>query len=98
MVHFSLKTYKYQAVNRFKFYLTSLTNPVIAPVMVNQAKHRYQLMTSTPENWIPFLQKSMANPQASRTVMQERAAIPRELNGLPRYVIKSRTDEVGGPF
>lgn len=87
----------YQAGNHLKSYLTSLANPVVAPVMVNQAKHRYQLMTSTPENWIPFVPKATANPQASRTVMLERASLPRELNGLTRSVIKPRTELVGGP-
>lgn len=53
------------------------TTSVPAPV----AAFRYQLMTSVPENWIPFIPIHVAND--NREIQLQRASMPRIVGGNP---------------
>src|SRR5262249_22309466 len=45
------------------------------PPLENDAKVRYQLMTTVPENWIPFIPVRV--PGSTREIQLQRAAMPR---------------------
>jgi hypothetical protein len=66
------------------FYQTDLANrlghPPTPPATTNAAP-RYQVMTTVPENWIPFLPVHVGGD--NRTIQLQRAAMPRILDGDP---------------
>ncbi|HTY30752.1 hypothetical protein [Mycobacterium sp.] len=66
------------------FYETDLANrlghPPSPPATTNTAP-RYQVMTTVPENWIPFLPVHVDGD--NRTIQLQRAAMPRILEGDP---------------
>ncbi len=53
-------------------------SPAVPPP-ANDAKVRYTLMTSVPENWIPFIPVGV--PDSNREVQLQRASMPRLLEG-----------------
>ena len=53
-----------------------------------EAKIRYQIMNTIPENWIPFIPTHVTN--SNREVQLQRAAMPRILNGTPKKPDKIR--------
>lgn len=53
-----------------------------------EAKIRYQIMNSIPENWIPFIPVHLTNND--REVQLQRAAMPRILQGDPEKPVKVR--------
>ena len=53
--------------------------PPAAPPPGNDAKLKYELMTSVPENWIPFI--PVAVPGSNLEVQLQRASMPRMLKG-----------------
>jgi hypothetical protein len=55
--------------------------PPQPPPLAGEAKIRYQVMTSVPENWIPMIPVHMAGD--TREVQLQRAAMPRVLVGDP---------------
>jgi hypothetical protein len=55
--------------------------PAAAPI-------RYEVMTSVPENWIPFLPVHI--PGSNREIQLQRAALPRILDGDPNPPVKIR--------
>ena len=56
--------------------------PVAAPV-------RYRVMSTVPENWIPFLPVHV--PGSNREIQLQRAALPRLLGGAPPAKVRPRT-------
>lgn len=65
--------------------------PPLAPLLENDAKARYILMTRVPENWIPFIPVHVAG--SVREIELQRASMPRVIeNDLsPPRRIKPRT-------
>lgn len=65
-------------------------NPPALPVKDGdeEAKIRYQIMNSIPENWIPFIPAHVKN--SNREVQLQRAAMPRILKGDPQKPDKIR--------
>jgi hypothetical protein len=55
--------------------------PAVAPI-------RYRVMTSVPENWIPFIPVHI--PGDNREIQLQRAALPRILEGDPNPPMKVR--------
>ena len=55
--------------------------PAVAPI-------RYRVMTSVPENWIPFIPVHI--PGDNREIQLQRAALPRILEGDPNPPVKVR--------
>lgn len=58
------------------------------PVPIDRANIRYLVMTSVPENWIPFIPVHQAND--NRQIQLQRAALPRILTGDPNLPLKVR--------
>ena len=54
----------------------------------NQAKIRYLLGTSVPENWIPFIPSR--KPGSNRHIRLQRAAMPRLTDAIAKSVIEPR--------
>lgn len=59
------------------------------PLLPNEAKIRYDAMTSVPENWIPFLPVHV--PGDIRQIQLQRAAMLRIIEGLPEVKVRPRT-------
>jgi hypothetical protein len=63
-------------------FLQSKLPPAAAPVPpAGDAKIRYRVMTTVPENWIPFIPVHVEND--NREIQLQRAAMPRILDGDP---------------
>lgn len=64
---------------------------VILPALENDAKVRYEVMTSVPENWIPFIPVHV--PDSNRDIQLQRASMPRiiENDPNPAQKVKPRT-------
>jgi len=67
------------------------SGPPSVPPLENDAKVRYELMTSVPEHWIPFVPVHV--PGSSRQVQLQRASLPRVIENDTGSVerIKPRT-------
>jgi hypothetical protein len=71
-----------EAASQLRAYLQALLPvPAPAPNPPAGASLRYQLMSSVPENWIPFLPMHVG--ASSREVQLQRAAMPRIFEGDP---------------
>jgi hypothetical protein len=64
-----------EAAGDLQRHLTPAEPPSSAPVIETDAVIRYQLGTTVPENWIPFI--PVHNPGSNREVRLQRAAMPR---------------------
>lgn len=63
------------------------------PVLQNDARISYQLMSTVPEHWIPFIPVRVAG--GSRAIQLQRAAVPRVIPGdpiSPPATVRPRTD------
>jgi len=75
------------AIETLNFYrrllAESLTVPAQPPhsLIENEAKIRYEVMNTVPENWIPFIPVHVEN--SNREIQLQRAAMPRILEGDP---------------
>ena len=56
------------------------------PPVPSAAPIRYEVMSSVPENWIPFIPVHV--PGSNRTIQLQRAAMPRILDGDPNPPVK----------
>jgi hypothetical protein len=56
-----------------------------------KAKIRYRVMNSVPEHWIPFIPVRIGDPNDSRQIQLQRAAMPPTLAGDPRTKVRPRT-------
>lgn len=80
------------AANDTANYFRNLLGPQTPPVLLaNEARARYQVMTSVPENWIPFLPVHV--PGDARQIQLQRASMPRVRENDPDrpQKIKPRT-------
>ena len=66
-------------------FLQAQVGPVAPPAPAS-APIRYQVMTTVPENWIPFIPVHI--PNDNRTIQLQRAALPRILEGDPNPPVK----------
>ena len=57
-----------------------------AAPLVAAADKRYEVMTSVPENWVPFIPVHV--PGSNREIQLQRAALPRTLEGDPAPAVK----------
>ncbi len=82
-----------QLQSRYQYILEGeIKNGIVVPVVPTyKASIRYQLMTSVPENWIPFLPVHKDNN--NREIQLQRASMPRIIPGDPHppEKIKPRT-------
>src|SRR5262249_37517911 len=62
------------------------------PAVPSAAPIRYQVMTTVPENWIPFIPVHV--PGDNREIQLQRAALPRILEGDPNPPVKVRPRSV----
>jgi hypothetical protein len=62
-----------------------------APLHQNEAKVRYEVMNSVPENWIPFIPVHVEG--SNREIQLQRGSMPRiiENNAAPPEKVKPRT-------
>jgi hypothetical protein len=58
-----------------------LGHPPQPPPAAGEARVRYQVMTSVPENWIPFIPVHV--PGDNREIQLQRASMPRVIDGDP---------------
>ena len=81
-----------QAASRLHDYLVEKTpeQPPLSPPVDNEAIIKYQLGTTVPENWIPFIPVRMGGVN-SREIQLRRAAMPRIISGRPTERIRPRT-------
>ena len=79
------------AAETLHFFERLLAGPPSAPLLVNDAKIRYEVMNTVPENWIPFIPVHVAGD--SRKIQLQRASLPRTIQNQigPREKIKPRT-------
>jgi len=59
------------------------------PLIENEARIRYDAMSSVPENWIPFIPVHV--PGSNRETQLQRAAMLRLVEGLPEVKVRPRT-------
>lgn len=63
--------------------------PPVDPLEPRVADVRYEVMSSVPEQWIPFVPVHV--PGSNREVQLQRAAMPRIVPGLPTVPVEPRT-------
>jgi hypothetical protein len=75
------------------------------PVLPNEARIRYQLMSTVPEHWIPFI--PVHEGAGQRAIQLQRASVPRVIPGdplSPPAPVRPRTDllrvglDAGAPY
>lgn len=71
------------------YYARVLGVEPLPPELENTAKVRYELMTTVPENWIPFVPVHV--PGSSRSIQLQRAGMPRPIGGGAIEKIQPRT-------
>ena len=69
------------------FFLHRVTPTTVLP-QANDAKVRYVLGTTVPENWIPFIARH--NPGSNRQIRLQRASMPRLTDAIPDSRIEPR--------
>jgi hypothetical protein len=81
-----------QAARRLHDYLMKITpeQPPLSPPVDNGALIKYDLGTTVPENWIPFIPVRLGD-LASRQIQLRRAAMPRIINGRTPERIRPRS-------
>jgi hypothetical protein len=95
----------YETATAFVNYLLSFLPPSgpDTPEVPNDAQIRYVLMTTVPENWIPFIPVRMPEAVTNREIQLQRAAMLRSLPGsTERHKIRPRTailrHNIDGPY
>ena len=78
-----------QTLAFFENHLAAILGGVAPPEAVPAAAPiRYRVMTTVPENWIPFIPVHI--PGDNRSIQLQRAALPRILEGDPNPAVKVR--------
>jgi len=78
----------FEAATALSNYFLHRTPPTTIPSETNEAKIRYALGTSVPENWIPFIARH--NPGSNRQIRLQRAAMPRLTDAIPDSRVEPR--------
>lgn len=82
----------FEAGQRFRAYVESFGGPTPpTPAVTNTAAIKYNIMSSVPENWIPFVPVRLGT-FLSRDIQLQRAAMPRVINGVPVERVRPRTN------
>lgn len=71
-----------EAATRITRYLESTYAPTQTYPLTNTADIRYNMMTTVPENWIPYIPVRLGTNLASRNIQFQRAAMPRVLKSI----------------
>lgn len=86
----------YESSLKFLTYLRETAEaPEGSALLSNDASIKYELATSVPENWIPFIPKQISG--GNRSVQLQRAAMPRFVEGLDPTRIEPRTGILSAP-
>jgi hypothetical protein len=67
----------------------AIQNPINIAHIENDAKIRYEIMNSVPENWIPFIPVKINND--IRKIQLQRASMPRIVEGIDPVKVKPLT-------
>ena len=78
----------YEAATALSNYFKQQAPPGTTEPTANNARVRYVLGTSVPENWIPFIARH--KPGSNREIRLQRAALPRLGDGLPGSPVEPR--------
>ena len=78
----------FEAATALSNYFLHRAPPTTIPSETNEAKIRYVLGTSVPENWIPFIARH--NPGSNRQIRLQRAAMPRLTDAIPDSRVEPR--------
>lgn len=71
-----------ELAEKVKQYLSEIAEPNNREDFSNSAKVKYQIATTVPENWIPFIPVNIKNQDLiSRQIQLQRASMPRVVNG-----------------
>lgn len=83
----------FEAATQFRNYLLSFSTPApVSPGAENDAEIRYQLASTVPENWIPFIPVKSTASLIDRQTKLQRAAMPRIIEGLQVTRVRPRTN------
>jgi hypothetical protein len=84
----------YEAAVKYRQYLESLnpTPPAVVAPVPNDAKIHYQIATTVPENWIPFIPVKLGTAVTSREIQLQRAAMPRVIPEQDTTRVRPRTE------
>ena len=77
-----------EAATSLSNYFSQRTPQSTIPTAANEAKIRYVLGTSVPENWIPFIARH--NPGSNRQIRLQRAAMPRLTDAIGTSRVEPR--------
>lgn len=81
-----------ELAEKVKQYLAGIAVPQNRETRLNEAKVSYQLATSVPENWIPFIPVHLKNQDLpSRQIQLQRASMPRIVNGYRPTRVRPKT-------
>lgn len=81
-----------EASAKMRTYLKTVAGTTTAAGSVeNDAKVRFELATTVPENWIPFIPVRLG-PVLSSQIQLQRAAMPRIMDGISLTRVRPRTD------
>jgi len=75
-----------ETARQLRAFLQGLIPPGAAPPPPGDATVRYEVMTTVPENWIPFVPVHV--PGDNREIQLQRGAMPRILDGDPNPPVK----------
>ncbi len=82
----------YEAGLRYRKYVESFGGPSSAPPPAsNTAEIKYNVMSTVPENWIPFIPIKLGT-LLSRDIQLRRAALPRVINDVAVERIRPQTE------
>lgn len=83
----------FEAATQYRKHMESLagTSLPISYTVQNDAKIKYQIANTVPENWIPFIPVKEDNALTSREIKLQRAAMPRIIDGLTASRVRPRT-------
>lgn len=83
----------FEAATQYTKYIQSQAPaPTPGVLAANDAKIKYQLANTVPENWIPFIPVKEDDALLSREIKLQRGAMPRFIEGLPVERVRPRTE------
>ena len=81
-----------ELAEKVKQYLLEIAEPNNREEVSNSAKVKYEIATTVPENWIPFIPVHIKNKNfVSRQIQLQRASMPRVVNGYKPTRVRPKT-------
>ncbi len=80
-----------ERANQLAAYLQQLEEPDTFEGVENEARFKYQLTSTVPEHWIPFIPVKIGQDVENRQIQLQRAAMPRLVRGFEPQRIRPRT-------